>query len=261
MTGENTYTGTALGKTLKISQAPGSNDVILFNTSIDDFNKIWYNYFDMNTDYTEIKQKLSVSDEYMEKAAKEGYGIRILRQDLWETVVSFIISASNNIPRIKKIVEELCRCFGEPLEYEGNIYYSFPSAERLAPLEAGELACIKAGFRDKYIIDAARKFVSGEIDVSALYKADCESARAELKKINGVGDKVANCVILFGLHKTDAFPVDVWVKRIMEYCYFKEDTPKKEIERLAREKFGSLGGFAQQYLFYWARENRIGTEV
>ncbi len=259
-TGENEYTGVAFDKLLKISQQKNANnEIIMFNTALDEYEKIWYNYFDMGENYSDIKKRLCAEDEMMRTAAAAGEGIRILRQDVWETIVSFIISASNNIPRIKKIIALLCENFGEEKESEGVIYYTFPSAERLAPLKPEELSCIKAGFRDKYIIDAARRVCDGRLDIEELAAADASGAREKLKTVSGIGNKVADCVVLFGLHKTDAFPVDVWVKRIMEYCYFQNETAIPEISRFAKEKFGDLGGFAQQYLFYWARENKINV--
>ncbi len=261
-TGENEYTGTAFGHNLKIQQNFKDNIVILSDTTIDEFNKIWYNYFDMGTDYSEIKSALSQNDPIMRQAAASGGGIRILRQDAWETIVSFIISASNNIPRIKLIIERLCEAFGDRREAsDGRVYYTFPTAERLAALGVGDLACIKAGFRDKYIIDAARRAADGRLDIDALFDMDSLSARETLKTVSGIGNKVADCVTLFGLHKADAFPVDVWIKRIVEHCYFGgEDAPIKVIQQFASDKFATLGGYAQQYLFYYARENKIAVK-
>ncbi len=255
-TNDNTYVGVAGGHALKIRKE-GKN-IRFFDTSPSLFNDFWRNYFDLNTDYGLIKQELS-RDRILAEAIPDGEGIRILRQDLWETIVSFIISASNNIPRIKAIISALCSLFGEKLEYMGEDFYAFPSAERLASLEEADLAPIKAGFRSKYIIAAARCAVSGDISLEYIKTLDTPAAKAELLRFYGVGSKVADCTLLFALHKTDAFPVDVWVKRIMEYCYFHEDTPNKRIEAFGRETFGSYAGYAQQYLFYWARKNHIGV--
>lgn len=253
--GDNTYIGTACGRALRISQNGG--DVTLYNTSAEDFTNIWYNYFDLGTDYSTIKEVLS-ADSVMREACSFGDGIRILRQPLWETVVSFIISASNNIPRIKGIIERLCENFGDKIIYEGNTFYSFPTSEALAELSPEDLSVIRAGFRDKYIIDAANKFASGELSDKYMRTLSASDAKKALMSINGVGNKVSECILLFGLSHTKSFPVDVWIKRIIEHCYFGSEQSIDTISRFANEKFGALGGYAQQYLFYWARENKIG---
>lgn len=258
-TADNEYTGTAFGKTVTASKQ--NDKIILRSTSMEDFKNIWYNYLDLGRDYTSIKKELSSGgDKVMEKAVRYGGGIRILNQELWETLISFIISASNNIPRIKKIIGLLCSSFGEPHEYMGKIYYSFPSPERIAALELGELSVIRAGFRDKYILECARGVADGRIDLDALKKADTAAAKKELMKLYGVGNKVSDCILLFGMGRFDSFPVDVWIKRIMEYCYFgSEQQSIKTISEFAAERYGRLGGIAQQYLFFYARECRIGV--
>ncbi len=252
---ENGYIGIACGKPLEIIQS--GNTVTLLNTSMQDWNSIWRDYFDMDRDYSLVKSAVS-SDSVMKEAVSFGSGIRILNQEPFECLISFIISASNNIPRIRKIISALCENFGEKTEYMGKIYYAFPTAEKLSSLSLEELGVIKAGFRDKYILNAAKAVKNGMIDLDALKKASAEYAKSELLKLNGVGNKVADCVLLFSLCKYDSFPVDVWIKRIMEYCYFETEQTKEAISALAKEKFGDFGGFAQQYLFYWARENKIG---
>ena len=253
---ENTYSGVAMGKALAISQ---ENDTVVFhNTAERDFRDIWYNYFDFNTDYGAIKAELS-KDPIMREAISYGEGIRILNQDLWETVVSFIISASNNIPRIKGIVERLCSAYGDEINYGGDIYYSFPTIGKMSLLTKEDLGIIRAGFRDKYIIDAASKFKNGELSPDALYQMSTPEAKKALMTISGVGKKVSDCIALFGLKRADSFPVDVWIKRIMEYCYFDgKEQPIDKISAFAEERFGRLGGYAQQYLFFYARENRLG---
>lgn len=253
----DTYEGVAFGRALRISR--NEKGVILHSTSREDFDKIWYRYFDFDTDYGKIKKKLS-DDKVLKEAIGYGEGIRILCQDLWECVVSFIISASNNIPRIKKIIASLCENFGDEIIYEGKRYFTFPDPEKISALTLDELSVIKAGFRDKYILSAAKSFAAGEIKAEDFAGLTTEEARERLKKLPGVGNKVADCILLFSLSKRDSFPVDVWVKRIMEYCYFGEETSIDEISRFAGEKFGELGGYAQQYLFFYARENKIGLK-
>ena len=254
--GENAYIGTAFGRTLRISQ--NGDEIVLHDTPLEDFNSVWYGFFDLERDYGNIKSRLS-SDEVMREAAAYGSGIRILRQELWETVISFIISASNNIPRIKGIIERLCAAFGDEIHYMGGTYYSFPAPERLASLTLEDLSVIRAGFRDKYILNAAKKIASGEISLEYISTLPTPEAKAELMKISGVGNKVSDCILLFGLGRTDSFPVDVWIKRITEHCFFGREASVKEVSELAEQKFGELGGFAQQYLFFWARDNKIGT--
>lgn len=252
---DKSFTGIVFGKALTISS---ENGIITFkNTSTEDFENIWRRYFDLDTDYSKIKEKLS-SDSVLKNAIGYGGGIRILKQDLWECVVSFIISASNNIPRIKKIIDALCRNFGEKIEYMGNEYFTFPTPEKISSLNLEDLGIIKAGFRDKYIMDAARKFSDGEISESKLSGLSTADAKSALMTIKGVGNKVADCVLLFGLSRCESFPVDVWIKRIMEYCYFDNKQTIGNISLFSREKFSDLGGYAQQYLFFYARENKIG---
>lgn len=249
---DGSYLGVAKNHVLKISQ--NDKSIIFHNTSVEDFNNIWHDYFDFSTNYSDIKDKLS-QDDVLKTAIPYGYGIRILRQELFETVISFIISASNNIPRIKKIVELLCENFGEEIIYSGKKYYSFPTASRLAELSVSDLSVVRAGFRDKYIKAAAEKFASGDIFEGSFTPLNTDDAKKLLMSIYGVGSKVADCILFFGLFRTDSFPVDVWVKRIMETLYLGKETKNSEIEKFAKQKFGNLAGFAQQYLFFYAREN------
>lgn len=251
--GENSYTGIVQGKVLTIEQLC-DNSFILYDTSEDDFQKIWHPYFDFGRDYGAVKSTLS-SDSVMKTAIASGEGIRILQQDLWETVVSFIISASNNIPRIKKIISALCESFGEEIVYRNKLYHLFPAPEKIVSLSIDDISVIKAGFRDKYILDAADFFVNR--CKCSFCDLDNEAAKKQLLSIKGVGNKVADCVMLFGLHRYNSFPVDVWIKRIMEYCYFDGKQKISDISSFAEDKFGELGGFAQQYLFFYARENKI----
>ncbi|MBR4721321.1 MAG: DNA-3-methyladenine glycosylase 2 family protein [Clostridia bacterium] len=249
------FSGVAMGHYLHIVQK--DNKIIFKNTSRETFDAVWRDYFDLDRDYSAIKTALS-EDDVLKNAIGFGGGIRILNQDAFECLISFIISASNNIPRIKKIVGLLCQNFGKKILSGGNTYFAFPTAEAIASLTLEDLQVIKAGFRDKYILSAAKAVISGQLDLDALGKASFEYAKSQLLRLSGVGEKVASCILLFGLHKSEGFPVDVWVKRIMEYCYFDEPQTKEAISEFAKEKFGDLGGFAQQYLFYWARENKIG---
>lgn len=230
------WQGVAFGKRLEISQ--NADEIVLINSTESEYNNIWKDYFDFSRDYDKALE-LFEGDELLEKSRKENYGIRLLRQEPWETLCSFIISQNNNIPRIKGIIDRLCENFGEEIE---NGIYSFPDVQVIANLEPEELAPIRAGFRNKYIIDAARKVASGEVDLNALYDMSIQQAQAELLKIKGVGVKVAQCVLLFAYGKADAFPVDVWVKRVM--TLYPDGLP---------EQVAPVRGIAQQYLFHYIR--------
>lgn len=248
------YAGVHDGIALHIGQ--DKDKITLYDTSEEQFEAVWKKYFDLDRDYKEIQSALS-GDSVLSRAIPEGRGIRILAQSPFETIISFIISANNNIPRIKLIIERLCESFGKKIELGGKVYYSFPDADTLSSLSREDLAVIKAGFRDKYIIDAAQKIASGEVCIDKLFELDYNEAKNELKKIKGIGEKVANCILLFGFGKLNAFPVDVWIRRILEHYYFDGEEIKCDIEQFAKERFGELGGFAQQYLFYYARENKL----
>ena len=202
-------------------------------------DKFWQKYFDLDRDYNTICSTLS-KDKWLSKAITAYPGIRILKQEPWEALCSFIISQNNNIPRIKGIIDRLCCLFGEDL---GNGDFTFPDAKIIAAKTVEDLAPLRAGFRAKYIIDAAQKVASGEVDFEKITSASMDEARAELQKISGVGPKVAECALLYGFGRVEAFPVDVWVRRIMQELY---------PEGLPAECAG-VEGIAQQYLFHWRR--------
>lgn len=244
---EQGYEGVAYGRHLKLCQAPGG-DVIISGITQDEFDSIFYDYFDLGRDYEQIDKTLSC-DPVLRDIVPFSTGIRILRQQPFETLVSFIISATNNIPRIKKIVASLCENFGEPFYDAGKVYYAFPTPEKLASLSLSDLAVIRAGFRDKYILDCARKVAGGQLSLEAAANTDCESAAKMLMSVNGVGRKVADCTLLFGLGFLNSFPKDVWIKRILLSLYGKDTNEGLD--------FGGYDGIAQQYLFYYARENQI----
>lgn len=207
----------------------------------------WSHYLNFSCDYNKAEEDLS-KDKILGPCIKLGQGIRILRQDLWETLISFIISANNNIPRIKRIIDNLCRLYGERIDFDGKTFYGFPKPETLANLELSDFAEIRAGFRDKYILDAAKKVVSGEVDLSKIPKLSNNEAKAELMKIKGVGTKVADCILLFSLGRHDVFPLDVWTKRILTEVY---GITEKDIPDFIKSTFGNNAGLAQQYLYYY----------
>ena len=211
-----------------------------------EFNDIWFDYFDLGRDYGSIKECLSANNEIMRKAAEYGYGIRLLKQDFWETIVSFIISQNNNIPRIKGCIERLCDNFGDLLgeDSSGRLRHDIPSAGKLASLTVEDLAPVRLGYRARYLIETA--------------KTICEKGLPqdfdELSALCGVGPKVANCISLFGMQDYASFPIDTWVIKVMHELYGLDEKDKKAMALFAKERFGSLGGFAQQYLFYYMRD-------
>lgn len=254
---DGSYTGVIKQGVLNVKQ-DGKNYIFKGNLT-GNIEEVVVDYFDLKTDYNEIKNKLSSIDEYMKESIDFGYGIRILNQDLWECIISFIISANNNIPRIKKIIEKLSLNYGKEIEFNGKKYYTFPTAESLSKASVEDLRGMGLGFRDKRVYKTTRMILDKEIDLSKLQTSnDTAYIEEELLKLDGVGEKVANCIMLFSLKRFDTFPVDVWVRRVMNDLYFHEENEenlsKTKIKNLAEEKFVNLQGLAQQYLFYWRRE-------
>lgn len=247
-TEDSSFSGVAFGRYLTVSQTTeqdgkgkGVDTIIFHSTPISDFYDIWVDYFDLNGNYSQMKEELSF-DDTISRAIEQVGGIRILKQDPWETICSFIISQNNNIPRIKGIVNRICELFGEEIS-QG--IYAFPKPEVIAACTLEDLAPLRAGFRGKYILDAATKIANKEVDISSLWDMDTEQAQKELIKINGVGPKVADCALLFGFNKLDAFPIDVWIKKVLA-MYYPDGFP---------EKAKRYAGVAQQYLFHYIREN------
>ncbi|MFW5649006.1 MAG: DNA-3-methyladenine glycosylase family protein [Candidatus Alkaliphilus sp. MAG34] len=254
---DGSYTGVAYDRVLNVRK---DGDTVIFdNVNIEDFNNIWVGYFDLNNDYGKIKHDLAGRDEVIKDAINFGHGIRILRQEPWEILISFIISANNAIPRIKKSVERLSKNFGQYLgRYRGKDFYNFPNAEEISRLSEEQIESCSVGFRAKYILGAARKVIDENIFLEQLRELNSEDCYNTLIEFKGIGPKVANCILVFAMGKIEACPVDIWIKRVMEHFYFHEDTPNKKIEQFARQKFGQYTGYAQQYLFYYARELKIG---
>lgn len=249
------YTGVAFGKSANIDYIDGT--LILNNVSLNDYDKIWKDYLDLDRDYGAIKRMLSDGDPDMARAVSYGYGMRILQQDKWETLISFILSQNNNIARIKKCVEGLCRAHGDPVgEYQGRMQYAFPSAEALVKIKPEELEPCRLGYRAKYIIETAKQIAedNGKM-LNSLGSASAADAYEYLLGLSGVGPKVANCIMLFSMGKYESFPLDVWIKRVMNQVYHIEEGNVKRMQEYAAEHFGAYGGIAQQYLFYYAREN------
>ncbi len=257
---ENDYVLTAKGRVLHVSQQ--ADTVTFYDTEEDEYVNVWKDYFDMDRDYSAVKKKLLENDNKLKDAIESMWGVRILNQDFFETLISFIISQNKQIPHIKKIVADISAKFGTYKgTYGGADMYTFPTLEQLTNASEEDFKELKTGFRAPYIMDAIRKNMAGQFNEKELKNMDYDSCIKELMTIKGVGEKVANCVSLFGLGKKEAFPVDVWIKRIMETMYFDgEDTPKDKIAAFAKEQFGDLGGFAQQYLFYYGKTIKMGVK-
>ena len=215
-------------------------DRLILDGAVEADRALWADYFDLGFDYAGVRERLSAVHPVMAQAAAFAPGIRILRQEPFEALVSFIISQNNNIKRIAGIVERLCVLCGAPI---GEGVYAFPTAARLAALRPDELAPIRAGFRHRYIIDAAQKVHSGAVPLEPLRDMPYEEARRTLMQITGVGVKVADCTLLYGLHRLDSFPLDVWMKRAMTALFDGMDPAV----------FGGDAGIAQQYIFHYAR--------
>lgn len=224
---------------------------INIESSIDDENSIRY-YFDLDNDYSKIKESLCRDDKNLKLASDYGYGIRILNQDSWEMLISFIISAANNIPRISKTVNNLSKQYGKEIIFKGNQYYLFPTPEELSKASVDDLRNLNLGFRDKYIYEATQMVLNGDIDLEYIKSLPYKEAKKELVKVPGVGEKVADCILLFSMQKREAFPVDTWIKKVMSELYVDSKNIKK-ISAYAEKKFGNYAGIAQQYLFYWMR--------
>ena len=237
------YTGVALNRAARVRRFGES---IFISGTADDFETYWRSYFDLDRDYAGIRQQLCI-DEFMRRATDYGAGIRILRQDKWEALCSFIISQNNNIPRIKGIIDALCRLYGEAFEFERRVHHTFPTADRLSRLTPEDLAPIRSGYRAEYIISAASDVATGKISLEELAGSSPAVACAGLKKLHGVGDKVANCTALFGLNILDAFPMDVWMKRAISEHYSPKFDPKV---------FSPHAGIAQQYIFHYVRNHK-----
>lgn len=246
---DGSFTGIAYGKPVNMSFADGT--LCIDNCTEDEFKNIWYDYLDLGRDYGVIKEKLSCCDGRMPEAIAAGPGIRILNQNLWEIIISFIISQNNNIPRIKGCIEKLSELFGESAgEYRGKKWYNLPEPDVLAGLTVEDLGPVRLGYRAKYLIGTAK----------AVAENGLPQNEEELLALPGVGPKVANCIELFGMGRMDSFPIDVWVMRVMNEVYGIDESDKKSMTNYARDHFGELGGIAQQYLFYYIREKNLNQQ-
>ena len=255
---DGSYTGIVKDNVINVKKV--DNTVYFTSLGADNLKNLVDDYFDLGRDYEKIKETLSKIDEYLENSIRYGNGIRILNQDLWETIISFIISANNNIPRIKGIINRISQKYGNKIEWNGKEYYTFPAVENLAKATVEDLRNLGLGFRDVRVYETTHKILNKEVDLEKLHQEpDTQKVRDTLLTLSGVGPKVADCILLFStLKRFDVFPIDVWVRRVMNELYIKNEDEtkvnKREIEKLAKEKYGDLEGLAQQYLFYWKRD-------
>ena len=255
---DGSYTGIFGNNVLNVSK--NNNSIIFKGMCEKDIKETCIQYFDLNRNYEEIKLELSKIDDNLKTSIEYGNGIRILNQDLWETIISFIISANNNIPRIKGIINRISQKYGKEIVYDNKSYYTFPTPEELSKASVEDLRNVGLGFRDIRVYKTTQKIYNKEFDLEKLQQEkETNVIREKLLTLDGVGPKVADCIILFStLKRFDVFPIDVWVRRVMNELYIKnaDETKvnKKDIEQLAREKYGNLAGIAQQYLFFWKRE-------
>lgn len=251
------FTTVHLGRVLNVLNE--DDKVIFKGTNLEEFNEIWIDYFDLNTDYQSIRKSLA-NNKILANAMEYGKGIRILNQNHFEMLISFIISANNMIPRIRKSIEVISMRYGKFIcEDENRKYYSFPTVEELSKATVEELReFAKVGFRVKRIFDTVNMIKNENIDLDSFENLKTDNLREELLKFSGVGNKVADCIMLFSYKRGEVFPVDVWIKRVMEELFIKEETPVKKISKEADRIFGKYAGYAQQYLFYYGREEKIG---
>ena len=254
---EHTYSVIAYGNYIEILQEKikedgiGTQYKLTFSCEEDEFLTIWKQYFDLDTDYEKIIESIPKEDAYLTKAAQFGEGIRILRQDPWEMIITFIISQQNNIKRIRKCIETICERYGEKKQnFRGEFYYDFPTKEQLARATEEELRDCNLGYRSKYIVKTTKSILNHEVDLEKLKTMNFEEAKQELLKLTGIGVKVAECICLFGLHHMDGFPIDTHIKQVLEQNY-KDGFPF--------ERYKGYAGVIQQYIFYYdLLGNKIG---
>ncbi len=216
---------------------------ITFSCSEEEFHGFWKEYFDLDRDYAEVIAMINPNDQYLTNATNYGSGIRILKQDLWETMVSFLISQQNNIKRIRHCIELLCNTYGEEYLFEnGEKYYGFPTPEKLALLEDDDLKACNLGYRSKYVVRTAKAIVSGEVDLEAIQEASHKDAKKMLLSCYGIGEKVADCICLFALQHLDSFPIDTHIKQVMD-IHYKRGFPNR--------RYKGYRGIMQQYIFFY----------
>ena len=250
------YIGIIKDRVIKIKQE--DSHLYILSNKEEDLEKVVKEYFELSKDYESIENRISKVDEYVKKAVSNTSGLRNLNQDLFETIISYIISANNNIPRISKSVNEISKRYGKKIIFNEKEYYLFPTPEELKDVTIEEYRECGVGFRDKYIFNTVKEINKGKFNLDEIKELSTELLRDRLLSLMGIGPKVADCSLLFSCGRQEVFPVDVWVERVMKKLYFKEaNVSKKEILKYSIENFGSDAGIIQQHLFYNIRENLI----
>lgn len=254
---DNSYVGVIKDRVLKVRQE--DNTLYIISNKEENLEEIVKEYFGLNRDYESMEKRIVLADDKVKEAVSHTSGLRHLNQDFFETLISYIISANNNIPRISKSVNEISKRYGTKIIFDGQDYYLFPTAKQLKNVTIEEYRDCGVGFRDKYIYDTVKRINEGTLDLVKLNELETSSLRKELLNIMGVGPKVADCIMLFACGRQEIFPIDVWVERIMKRLYFNDDpkTTKSQIAEYADSHFGKDGGIIQQHLFYNVREGLI----
>lgn len=253
---DNKYIGVIKDRVVKLWMQ--ENVLYVESNKEENLENVIKNYLDLDVDYANIEKDISKIDKTIKKCVECSSGIRFLKQDKFETIISFIISANNNIPRIKKSIEKISEKYGKKIEYEEKLYYLFPTVEELSVATKEELRELGVGFRDRYIVDTTKMLLEKEVDMDILETLDTKELKKELIKLKGVGSKVADCIMLFAFSRKECFPVDVWIKRVMQNLYYdgKEIDNKKILED-AENRYGMYAGIVQQHLFQNGRKGNI----
>lgn len=254
---ENEYIGVSGEQVLRISQEGTS---VSYSCSEVDFDSFWVPYFDLNTDYGQIKRTLIENDPSLLDAITFGSGIRLLNQEPFEMLITFILSANNHIPRIRSLVKKLSENYGEPIEHPWKDlvgdFYAFPTPEALAKAKVDDLRKLGLGYRDQYVLESAIKAATHPDWIHKIQTLPYDEAKKELLAFSGVGPKVADCILLFSAGKHEAFPIDTWIKKTLERRYHLNQLNNKALEAWADSVFGPLKGYAQQYMFFYEREKQ-----
>lgn len=255
---ENGYIGVIKDRVLKVEQE--DENIYISSNNMNNLENIVKDYFDLNTDYKYIESEIIKIDKHVKEAVERSSGIRILNQDFFETLISYIISANNNIPRISKSVNEISKRYGKKIIFENNEYYLFPTLKELKNVTIEEYRNCGVGFRDSYIYYTVKDILDKKIDFQNIKDESTENLKKRLLSLKGVGPKVADCILLFSCKRGEVFPIDVWVERVMSVLYFKDTNgkmKKKNIIEYAKNNFNEYAGIVQQHLFYNMREKMI----
>lgn len=250
------YVGVIEDRVIKIRQE--KNNFFVSSSNINNLKQMVYEYFDLNYDYEKTESIINKIDNNIQMSLKLSSGLHILNQPVFETIISYIISANNNIKRISRSVEEISKMFGKEIEFENNKYYLFPTIKELENINEEKLFKCGVGFRARYIIKTVTILSEKNNNIIKEYtNMQNEEIKQELLTYMGIGNKVADCIMLFSMKRRDIFPIDVWIKRVMDKLYFKKDTSIEEIKKYAKKQFGGNAGLIQQHLFYNIRKSNI----